>query len=271
MNIWHITRYTLREALSKKVFISFFIISSLVLIGLLLFALLTDSPGISESINNSENKVPIEDIVMGLQLAFGLPIASLGLLLAIFACSGFISALFEKGNIDLFLSKPLERYELILGKYFGGLLMVFINMAYLIGGIWLIFSIKFGIWQAEYLLLIFAETLAFAVLNSLIILIAVLTKNSILAMMSAYSVILILSPILKNREVIFEMVNNKVVEVILNVFYYIIPPVDEIINKFFFHIYTGKGEAANETVYLAFVQIVFFITIAVFMFKKKDF
>lgn len=271
MNIWNITRFTLREAISKKVFISFFIISSLVLIGLILFAVLTDSPDFSQNFDSGEKEIPLNEIVMGLQLAFGLPIASLGLLLAIFACSGFISALFEKGNIDLFLSKPLERYELILGKYFGGLLMVFINMAYLIGGIWLIFSIKFEIWQSDFLLLIFAETLAFAVLNSLIILIAVLTKNSILAMMSAYAVILILSPILKNREAIFEMVNNKVVEVILNVFYYIIPPVDEIINKFFFHIFTGKGEAANETVLLAFVQIVFFITIAVYLFKKKDF
>lgn len=271
MNIWAVTRFTLREALSKKVFISFIIISSLVLAGLILFASLTGPANLTPDLDGAQAEIPLEEIVMGLQLAFGLPIASLGLLLAIFACSGFISTLFEKGNIDLFLSKPLERYELILGKYFGGVLIVFLNMAYLIGGIWLIFSIKFGTWQSDFLLLIFVETFAFAVLNSLIILIAVLTKNSILAMMSAYAVILILSPILKNREAIFEMVNNKVVEVILNVFYYLIPPVDEIINKYFFHIFTGKGEAANEPVYLAFVQIVFFISIAVYLFKNKDF
>ena len=196
-NILTVTWYTLREAMARKVFIFFSIISLLVVIFTAVILGVTNLDSIVNGFAGKNAAPMMVEIVSKLEIAIITPLASLGLLLAIFASSSFIPIMLEKGNIDLLLSKPVSRTQLLWGKYFGGSLVVFINIALLIIGVWLSISIKFSIWSYTFLWSILIITFTFAVLYSLIVLFGVMTKSSMFGMMFAYLIFLILSPLLK--------------------------------------------------------------------------
>ena len=60
---------------------------------------------------------------------FGLSIMSLfGLLIGIFIGVGLIFKEIEKKTIYVIISKPIHRYQFILGKYFGLLLTLLVNI-----------------------------------------------------------------------------------------------------------------------------------------------
>ena len=138
----------------------------------------------------------LAEVITKIQLMITAPLSNLCLLLAIFASSSFVPLMLEKGNIDLLLSKPISRTQLLLGKYFGGILVVFINIAFLILGAWIIISLKFSYWNFNFPLVILVITFTFAVLYSLVVLFGIIFRSSVPGMMTAYFIFLILSPAL---------------------------------------------------------------------------
>jgi len=147
-NILLITLFTLREALARKIFVIFFIVSSLVIAGFGIgFALFDYSSYVQIKIGKLTEQAILAEILNGIKGMIVGPLFAGGLLLSIFSTAGIISYLLEKGNIDLFLSKPISRTQLILGKYFGGITIVFINVAYAIIGLWFLIGFKFDSWE----------------------------------------------------------------------------------------------------------------------------
>ena len=108
-NIILISNYTIREALSRKIMITFFAISTFVifLFGLL-FALVSieDLSGMVSVSSNDELNIA-KEIVKGLNLFIVAPLFGGGLFLSIFSASSFIPNMLEKGAADLIISKPL--------------------------------------------------------------------------------------------------------------------------------------------------------------------
>jgi ABC-type transport system involved in multi-copper enzyme maturation permease subunit len=86
-----------------------------------------------------------------------------GIFVAILVTASIIPHTFEPGSINLLLSKPVSRWLLFLSKYLGGCAFVLINAAYLIGGIWLILGVRFGIWDPSLLLAIPVYLFMFAI------------------------------------------------------------------------------------------------------------
>ena len=119
-NILQITQFTIREALARKVFIFFGTIILFVLLSTLLVFMFVDIDTLTSLANQSGRDILIREIVSSLELLIVTPLANLGLLLAIFSSASFVPVMLEKGNIDLLLSKPISRAQLLLGKYFGG-------------------------------------------------------------------------------------------------------------------------------------------------------
>ena len=109
-NIVLISNYTIREALSRKIIITFFAISTFVifLFGILftLVSIETFSGMVSV---NSENDLSIaREIVKGMNLLIVAPLFGGGLFLSIFSASSFIPNMLEKGSADLIISKPVS-------------------------------------------------------------------------------------------------------------------------------------------------------------------
>jgi len=145
-------------------------------------------------------------------------------LFGVFATAGIIPDSLEKGTVDLYLSKPLRRWELLLGKYLGGVCVVVVNILYFLGGISLIFGIRLGIWDFQFLLSTFILSFVFACLFSVVGFLGVLFRNSAIPIIGAFLYLLIVGPILQQREHgLFMISENGIYRGIVDGIYYLLP------------------------------------------------
>lgn len=271
-NILTLTLYTLREAFSRKIFITFVGVSSFILIILGILFATVGLEDLTESIQINSNVLsdPIAEIVKFFRISLIIPLFGLGLFLSIFSTSSFIPNMLEKGNIDLLLSKPVSRNQIIWGKFLGGSLVVFLNMAYLVLGIWLMIGFKFGDWDPAILASIFVITFTFAVLYSLIILIGIATRSSILAMMLTYLIFFVLSPVLSAREQIYNFLDNNFVEGLLDGLYYILPKTNEL-GEITANIASGAAIGDYQPILTSLLFMILSLTLSIIIFSKKDY
>ncbi|MDY3554859.1 ABC transporter permease [Gemmata sp. JC717] len=105
--------------------------------------------------------------------------AAVTLLLSIVITAFFIPNMLRKGSLDLLISKPIGRVQLLIYKYIGGLTFIFLVSTFTIGLVWLVMAIRSGFWDPSFLLVIPALTFTFAVVYAVSTLIAVLTRSAI--------------------------------------------------------------------------------------------
>ncbi len=106
-----------------------------------------------------------------------------GLVISVIVTAGFIPSILRKGALDLYVSKPVGRVQLLLMKYCGGLVYVVLLATFTVLGVWLAVGIKSGVWAPGFLLMIPILTFYFAVLYAFSTLIAVLTRNNLVAIL----------------------------------------------------------------------------------------
>ena len=138
--------------------------------------------------------------------------------------------LLEKGNIDLLLSKPVTRTQLLLGKFLGSLLIVLVNVAYFIVGMWIISGARTGVWNTGFLAVTLSITYTFLVLYAPMLVIGIGSRSSALTIIVLYVFIFLVGPILENRQVFAELITNDTLTTVLDVFYYIFPKPDALGN-----------------------------------------
>ena len=271
-NIVTITWYTLREAFARKVFIFFAAISVVFLIGLVVVFSLVNTDSILSSMDPSGKEMVLEQVITKIQLMITAPLSNLCLLLAIFSSASFIPIMLEKGNIDLLLSKPVSRTQLLLGKYLGGTLVVFINIAFLIMGAWIIISLKFSYWNFNFLLVIHVITFTFAVLYSVVVLFGILFRSSVPGMMIAYFIFLILSPAIYFIKLQLQTLTGKeVLKTIVDGLYYFIPKTSELMGTINSNVGQGKAIGDIQPVLSSFLFLILTMFFSDFILKKKDF
>jgi ABC-type transport system involved in multi-copper enzyme maturation permease subunit len=270
-NTWIITKFTLQEAFARKNFITFFAVSTLAILIILAIFASTDLTNYTFVANSAGPSFDLrKEVAKFFRVMVILPLFGGGLFLSIFSVSSFIPNMLEKGNIDVFLSKPISRTELLLGKFFGGILVVFINVLYLVFAIWVMTGAKFASWDSSFLLSVFSITFAFMVLYAMIILIGVLTQSSVLAMMMSYLIFFILSPLLEARKTWGVIVHNDFVKSLIDMLYYIIPKTSEMgtITK---ELALGNQVQNFQPVFSSFLFMILTLVLGIFIFNKKDY
>jgi len=271
-NIWLITLFTIREAMARKVFLFFAVISLLALLGLALVFSVVGINTFVDIANQSGSKGVLREIVTSIQFMIINPLSGLCLLLAIFSSASFVPNMMEKGNIDLLLSKPISRDQLLLGKFFGGILVVFINVFFLVIGTWIIVSVKFSYWNLSFLYVSVTITFAFAVLYSIIVLLGVATKGSILGMMAAYFIFILLSPLLYAYFIEFRnVVESDVLKAFLDGLYYIVPKTSELTGVITVNLAAGRGVTEYQPVITSLIFLILIVSFSIYLFRKKDF
>jgi len=275
-NIWIIIKYTFREALAKKIMITFLILSALTVVGFgLAFSLMGDAAGIAgiNVSNQTTAQSASETISAGvrfLEYGFVATLFVIGLFLSIFSTAGLVPDLLKKGNIDLFLSKPISKFELLSGKFLGGLAIVFVNIVFLVGSIWLMVGLKFSFWETSFLLSIFSITFVFATLYALMTLLAVLTKSPVLPTIISFLIVIVLNPLLTMRTMLYDLTDSSVVKGIFETFYYLIPQANEIVTISQDSI-LGKADIVYTPIYTTAALLIVYLSLSFFFFKKKDF
>lgn len=266
-NIWLITNYTIREAYARKLIVAFSIIST---ISLVLAALIFAYMDAYDFIPADETGITVA-VISKIFIAITIPISSLALLLSIFATANFMTTIMERGVVDVFLSKPIRRAEIFFGRFLGGLIVVLVNIAYLIIGLWLIISLKFGLWDLSFLTIILTVTYVYIALYVIILMLSVWTRSSIAGMMGAYFVFIILSPLLSKRNEISYILNNDTLRPIFDTLYFITPKTTEIMEQMSVSLFTGEGYFTWEPILSTLLFIIVMMGIGMYIFQKKNF
>ena len=106
----------------------------------------------------------------------------IGILLALFATGGLVAVLTDRGQADIVLSKPLSRSQVLLGRLAGVWAVTFALVAYLLGAVWLVMSLKSGIWNPRFLLAIPVVFGMFATVYGVVTLVSVWSGSGPLAL-----------------------------------------------------------------------------------------
>jgi hypothetical protein len=129
------------------------------------------------------------------QLPVGLPVyviedtivdtigAGIIMLIATIITAFFIPNMLRKGSIDLLLAKPIHRSVLLIYKFLGGLVFMFLNAVVIVLGIWAVVGLRSGLWPVGFVLTIFILTFEFAIFYSVSTLFGVLTRSPIVAIL----------------------------------------------------------------------------------------
>ena len=256
----------IREAIAKKIFIGFFILATMIILGFLIFISSEAVDGIATTAGDEVKLLVIRFEAFMLGVSFLLLIT-----FCLIGVSSFIPSMLEKGNIDLLLSKPVSRSEIILAKFTGGTLLIFGSLVYLIGSVWLITSIKFGYWNPAFLSSIIILTFSFAVIYSLVIFIGITTQSTILAIIINVFLIFLICPVLASREFgLFQFISNDVVKFIINFFYYILPKPNDL-QSMSIKITSGEKIESWQPVITSALFLITFLSASMYLFKKKDY
>lgn len=233
MKLLAIIQLTFRESLAKKTFIAFLGISTLVNL-LFIFALNLDIVDGAESYislfgQEVDHAFQLDQIIYGIEsvVAFGLFTA--GLFMALFATSSLVPSFLEKGSIDLLISKPLSRLQILTGRYLGAVAIVAFNIFYLIVFSWLILSIKTGIWNYGYLMAGVMIVVTFAILFALMTFLGITIRSGPFSLMITYLIIFI-SPLLLQRDVIYALLSSKFYAYLFDGLYHFLPKTSELGN-----------------------------------------
>lgn len=204
---------TLRELRAKKVVLGLFIVATLVWV-LFAFALQLDvvdgslagarlfgqDAEFGEAIDPETGEpvapeVPFgaETLVEGLVFAAEAFVAGaaywVGILLALFATGGLVASLLERGQVDLLLSKPLSRGQILGGRLLGVGAMMLALLVYLLGAVWLVMSLKTGVWNPRFLLAIGVVFAMFAVVYGVVTFVSVWTESAALGFIVTLAVL----------------------------------------------------------------------------------
>lgn len=192
-----ILHLTLRELWAKKVIMGAFAVSSLVLLTVS-FALNLDvvegslaSVRLFGSEAQPGSGTSLEDLVFQVTSLVSGVAYWLVILLALFAAAPLFTTLLAEGHVDLLLSKPLSRTALLGGHVVGVWTVLFGLVLYLMGGVWLLMSIKSGVWNVRFLLSLPIVTAMFAVMYGVVVLLGAWTRSTPLSLIVTYGLIIV--------------------------------------------------------------------------------
>ncbi|MCB0279428.1 MAG: hypothetical protein KDD94_08000 [Calditrichaeota bacterium] len=270
-----LARLTIREAMAKKTFMAFFLASTVFLL-IIIFAFQLDIVKNGEAalnfVGTDDGDAPIVELEEFVKTLIGfssVAIMTAGIFLSIFATAGLIPSMLEKGSIDLILSKPMSRLNILLARSGGALLVVFFNITYLILGLWIILGLKTGVWIVSFLIIIPVICLVFLIIFCWMALWGILLNNSALTIMLTY-IMFGISGLLLARNQIYALLSSKIWGYILDGLYYLFPRISEMMQfpiQYFKEDTVMSFEAFTNS---GIVAIVIF-GVAAYLFQKRDF
>lgn len=236
---------TLKELVARKITIGLFIVIT-VIWGMLALALQMDIvegslAGIRimgqtanmnrttvdpESGDRIEELISLERVVFEVQRIIAGVCYWLGILLALFTTAPMINHLLERGRVDLLLSKPISRLGILGGHVAAVLLTIVLMGLYLFGMVWLVMSIKSGIWNPRFMLSLIVVAAVFATMYSVVLLIGVSIQNTAISLIVSYALIFT-SLILATRDQLLPQLNPAGRQVFLAL-YHILPNFAEV-------------------------------------------
>jgi ABC-2 type transport system permease protein len=224
---------TFQESFRNKMFLFFFVMSSLVIatIGLALNMDIVNGVMAGATILGTEIRMPqmsVPQFIEMIQTGLAMLIAVVGLFLALMATSTLFPTMLQKGSVDLILCRPIPRWRIITARFLGGSAIMAFNAAYLIIGVWLVLGMKSGVWSQGFPISTLFLIFAFIVLFSVVMLASVTTENGPVGLLIAFMLI-VSSPILAAHRQITPAFSEELYRQIFRSVYWVLPKTAETI------------------------------------------
>jgi ABC-type transport system involved in multi-copper enzyme maturation permease subunit len=104
-----------------------------------------------------------------------------GVIFSLIVTAGMLPNLIRRGTVEFWLSKPVDRVRVILFKFVGGILFVLPLAAALIGGSFLILSLRTGHWNFWFLAALGVFVVYYGVLHAMSMLFGLWTRSTVAA------------------------------------------------------------------------------------------
>ena len=218
---------TFQESFRNKMFLFFFVVSTLVVGSISLFLNMDVVDGVMRGVEflGNEIRVPrftVQQWVQTLQAGLAIMIATIGMFLALMATSTLFPQMLQKGSVDLLLCRPISRWRIITARFIGGVCIMAVNAAYLFLGVWLVLGYKSDIWTRGFPLSTFLAIFGFVVLFSVVMMVSVMTESSPAGLLAGYT-ILMFSPVLAAHERITPAFSNELYREVFRSLYWTLP------------------------------------------------
>src|SRR5580692_1542948 len=268
-----LVRDTFREALARKIFWVLFGLSALLIVFFLFILRIDIVAGATATVSlfgrQTGANPDVDRLVRGVYGGIATFLYTWGMFLAVFASSGLVPSILEPGRIELLLSKPLSRTHILLGRFAGNVLVVLLNTAYLVLGVWIILGVKTGIWSPIFLIAIATTTFIFSVLLSVVVLIGVILESAAAATMITVA-LMIISPILAQTTQMMKLLSSEWSRNLWRVLYYTFPKVYEL-GKITLDAIQSGTFAGFTAIWTSALFGIVMLGAALWIFERRDF
>lgn len=174
MNTWVIARSTFGEAIRKKIGMYVLFTAVVFIILSQLFASLSMSGSVAQQ-TASSGGLEVQIIT---SMAFGIIVLG-GLVLSIFLSFDLIPSDCDKKTVYTILSKPVRRYQYVLGKFLGTSLALLMNIGFMGFALWMLVFLKTGHFRAPIIAGVFLMFLQFVLLAGISIMLSLIVSRNI--------------------------------------------------------------------------------------------
>lgn len=276
MKTWALVVDTWREALARYTLLGFLIVSALFML-VLAFALNLDIVDGSLAAGTLFGKAleirhrtpAIDSVVVTGESIFAGMLYALGIFLAIFATGSQVPNLQHRGTVDLYLTRPVTRTHLLLGRFLGAVTLVTANLVFLCGGVFLIISSKTKVWNPRFLVASGLILVVFMSYLGFMYLIGVLSSSTPLSIMLPYALYMISVPLAAHDNIAAAM-DSRLTANLVHGLYWLLPKTAEVGRDLTRYV-LGKGTPTLLPLATTAAFGVACLAAAVVIFNRKNF
>ena len=286
MKFFAIIQYTIKETISQKVILLLLVVLTILLAVFIFGVHISAKNGVVEEMSLLGGKPmtssceladrPASSMSVTPSFLSGLAemliaLAFLGtLVLCTIATAHTIPESLVNGTIILFLSRPLSRTSVLLGRYLGVALAVGMIQLYLVLGFWLVFIGKAGSINPFVLLTFPFLFISFASMFAWICLIGIISKSTGMASIFALLHVFALSALLANPGRLLGIFqNSQAVQWLVRIAYYALPQLTDLQKSATNVLAVGSFETAP--IAFSLLSAVLALVVSVLVFRRMDF
>lgn len=220
-----------------------------------------------QSILNGE--VISEGIIGGMSGMFFDQFIGFMIFLIYLGTAWLIPAFLKKGRVELSLSKPISRLNLLTQKYLSLYLISILILTIVSVFIWVALSFRLDNFDTGIFVSLTAGYIEFLVIFSIIFAFGVITRSGAFALMS-YFLIKIVSGLLASREIVYGFVEEGALTYFLDTLYHTLPKFQDM-NKSLMAYIADDPRIDFYPVWSTLLFALFLYGITAWVFQKRDY
>jgi hypothetical protein len=191
-------------------------------------------------------------------------------LLAFFGMSDLMTPVMQRGTAEIYLSKPVPRWLILLARVLGHWLALAAALAVTTAAVWGVAGVRTGVWDARFFLGALPTLLVVAIFLCIVALFNVLTGSTSVSGLISLGLLLTAS-MLRFRDALAHLWDSPAWRMLLRWLYVILPKPDEIADAIPVLIGRSAGPMPWFAIWTSALFACGAVALAVWRFERRDF